>query len=234
MKKKNLISFIIFIILISLFSSFLYFYYFVRPSEKPKYSTNIEELYFSFTDYMKDEVNSHLQLLSCEPKEYYYDNSNLCFVCGKIHACFGFGWVYRSGKQKMNPKSPFFLSGEYSQEEELNFYSENIAKLLNCKCSEECICEDGIKASVENFKVVFTFPENINIKEKITEIAKRDNVLKCEFTDVNKETEEKEIKEVGMTGMNLVDIIFSCNNIKGIIKSNEVIFGIELVLKGNE
>ena len=150
-KKRILILSIIIVFLILIIISSLYFYYFHFLPSKTKYSTDITDLYSSFSPYMKSEVDSRLQLLDCIPKEYYYDNSNICFVCGKIHPCFGFGWVSREGTKKMNPKHPIFLKGKYSREEELNFYSENIAKLLNCKCNGECICDSGIKARTEDY-----------------------------------------------------------------------------------
>jgi len=223
-KKKNLILFIIIILILTVtIASFCYWYYFV----KQKYLTNIPGLYSSFTDHMKDEVNSHLKLLNCEPKEYYYDDSVVCLVCGKIHLCVEYGLVNREGKEKMNPKLPFFLKGECSKEEELNFYSENIAKLLSCKCNGECLCDDGIKPRAEEHMVIFTFPENVNIKQKIEETAEKAKAGKCEFIYV--EHEEEAAKKTIEAGYKLIDGSFTCGTIKGITISNEVIFGITFV-----
>lgn len=196
--KKILILFILAIFI--LIGSVLSYFYFLS---QPKYSTNITELYSSFTDYMKETVDYRLQLLDCTPEKYYYDNSNLCFICGNIHPCFGFGWVERSGGRKMNPKSLFFLKGKYSKEDTLNFYSYGIAKLLNCRCNEECICDDEIKTEMTENEIRFTFPTDTNIKEKIEKIIK---------------------EECSVTGENL--LLFRCKNLKGIIltESNTLIF----------
>jgi hypothetical protein len=145
MKKRTLIiSLIIFLVLI-IAASFWYWYYFV----KEKYLTNIEELYSLFTDYMKETVDSRLRVLDCTPKEYYYNNFSFCFVCKKIHPCFNFVWVDREGGKKMNPYG-VYLRGKYDTETDLNFYTFGIAKVLNCKCNQECICENGIKLRMES------------------------------------------------------------------------------------
>jgi hypothetical protein len=156
MKKKNLILFIAFIFLTLLFSSFLYFYYFVHPFRKPKYLTSIEELHSLFTEYMKNEVNSHLKSINCQSKEYYYDDSALCFICGEIHPCFGYGWVERGKSKKMNPKGiPYLIRWKEFNVKVGDFCEDGLASEFNCrkinKNSLEC----------ENIKFISTNKDNI-------------------------------------------------------------------------
>lgn len=103
----------------------------------------------------------------------------------------------------MNPKSPFFLRGKYVQGDTLNFHSYGIAKLLNCRYNEECICDDEIKYEMTENEIRFTFPADTNIKEKIEKITG---------------------EECNAMGEDL--LFFSCKNLKGIIltESNTLIF----------
>jgi hypothetical protein len=197
MKKKNLIisiSVIIFLVLITIAASFWYWYYFV----KEKYLTNINELYSFFTPTMEKFVNLHLESIECPKSKYYYNNSYVCFVCGKFDACFSFSSVKRGPDIKMNPAGNFYLTGKYDNLTALHFYSSGIDKFLNC--NDKLECENGIKAKIENNIVtnlkityngtstiinntlngtfaVFEFPSTFSISDINSEIIKLANKL---------------------------------------------------------
>jgi len=139
-------------------------------SEVGMYS-NVTELYSLFTVYMEESVNSYLKYIECQPNKYCYDDSSICFTCNEMEACFGYGWVNRSGGEKMNPVSPFFLKGKYSKEELISFHSYGMSWLLNCVCNENCTCNDEINVELTENDVRFTFPTNASIKQKIEEIS---------------------------------------------------------------
>jgi len=201
------------LILIGLVFSFIHFLKAPSPyvPEVTKYLTDIDKLYSSFTDYMTETVDSYLKTIGCKPKKYYYyDDSKICFVCGNTDACFGYAWVTIPEGEKRNPKGIPLLTGNYNKETEINFYSFGIAKLLNYKCEKECICDEGIKAELERGLVTFTFPEDVNIKEKVEKIAKLAGYDECKFEDKD----------------------FNCGNLAGIMtSSDEVIFTLIYVYK---
>jgi len=210
MKKKNLILSIILFTLFLFVSSFLYSFFFIRPREETKYLKNITELYSSFTDYMKETVDYRLKLLACEPKEYYYDNSNLCFVCGKIHACFGFGWVNRTGGERMNPKGrPYLTNYEKFGVEIADFYEDGLASLFECvkKDDETLSCVDDI---------VF---------------VKDDDDVKMMLTDEHKleDASNRICAHFGNPSPDCRESVCSCGN-KQIIFTNEQLFVYDILL----
>lgn len=227
MKKRTILIFIS-IVIIFFFVTFLIF---LLQKPEQKYLTDIENLYSLFTPTMKEFVNSYLSYVDCKGEKYYFDNDQICFHCKKGDVCFGYALVSRTGGKKINPKTRPFFKGNYSKEDELKLYSQGISKFLNCKCNEECFCDWGVKPRLEeNYRVVFVFPEKIDIKEKIQRIAQRANVDKCEFTDLSEKEKEEKIRNLGLdiNKVKLIDTIFSCGEIKGVIFSNEVIFGLEI------
>lgn len=145
--KKNFVLFTRFFLLFLLILGFLYYFFFIYSVEESKYLKNITELYSSFTEYMKEIIDYRLELLDCQPKKYYYDNSNLCFVCGKTHACFGFSWVDRAGGQRMNPKGkPYLINYDKLGVEIADFYKDGLASLFECveKDDETLLCVDDV------------------------------------------------------------------------------------------
>jgi len=150
MKKETptLVAFLI-IFFVLFLSGFLYIY----SQKRSQYFTDIDTLYALFTSYMKNEVNSRLQLLNCSPKEYYYDDSSVCLVCGDIHPCFGFGWVKRTGGKRMNLKGISYLKNVKEINVKIvDFYQKGLASKLNCKKkgNEILECENDIKFLMEN------------------------------------------------------------------------------------
>lgn len=217
MKKKNLVLSLIFVLLIFFISSFLYFYYFHFLPSKPKYLTNITELYSLFTPYMERHVNYRLKAVECQPNKYYYDDSAVCFVCGGIDACFGYAWVNINGEERTNPKGLPKLFGKYNADTEISFYSYGVSKVLNCVCEKECICKDNIKVIEGKYGIKFIFPEDINIEESIKKIAIDLQMGDCTFFN--------RTLSLGDRIINLPS--FSCGNLEGIIISNEVEFEIK-------
>jgi len=139
MRKKILIlsivlSFIAVLAIIISNSLYLRHLYSLIKTE-PNYLTNIPQLYSSFTDYMRDKVDSHLQLLGCEPKEYYYDNHTFCFICYNIHPCFGYAWVRReTGVRKKNPSGvPYIVGAEEFDTKFADFCWDGLASEFNCQ-----------------------------------------------------------------------------------------------------
>lgn len=147
MKKKNLILSIIAVFLVLLVLIFLYLYYSSPFSKEPEYLTNIAELYSHFTDYMKEIVDSHLQIISCKPEKYYYSESAFCFLCDEMHPCFSFGWVHRAGGERMNPKEgPYLKNYDKFSVEIADFYKDGLASLFECieKNDETLLCVDDV------------------------------------------------------------------------------------------
>jgi len=227
MKKRDILIFISIVIIFFLFT----FSIFLLQKPKQKYLTDIEKLYSRFTPTMEEFIDSHLSYLNCKSEKYYFEGHQICFPCKEGDACFGYALVSRTGGKKMNPKGTPFLEGKYNKEDELKFYSKGVSRFLNCKCNRECFCDWGVKPGLEeNNQVVFAFPEKIDIKEKIQQIAQRANAGKCEFTDLSKEEQKERISDLGLdiSKVKLIDTTFSCGKIKGVISSNEVRFGLEI------
>jgi len=202
--KKFLIGSIVLIVLIIIIA-ITYPGLYPSPKTKVKTLSNVTELYSLFTPYMKTQINSRLQSIECQPTKYYYNDSSVCFVCNEIDACFGYSWVNRTGDKKMNPKCTSFLSGKYSKEDKLNFCSCGIARLLDCSCNEVCNCKQGMEVSLTDGFVSFTFPMNVDLKEKIEQITGE----KCDIIE---------------SGKGLLHI--HCENFKGYIfnESNRLAF----------
>lgn len=106
----------------------------------------MSELYFFFTDYMKDEVDSHLQLLNCIPSEYYYENYSVCFVCGDVHPCFGYALVGGKKGKKMNPRGAPYLKTEEIETEIADFFQYGLASEFKCnkKNENELECDNDL------------------------------------------------------------------------------------------
>lgn len=210
-RKILILSILDVLVLIGLVFSFSHFL--KKPAPyiplEPKYLTDIEELYSQFAPYMKSTVDSYLATIECQPTKYDKSDSEICFHCNMLDACFNYVWVKREkGEDKMNPKGIPSLKGDYSKETELNFHSLGVFKSLNCKCEQECICDNGIKARLEERgMVIFTFPKDVNIKEAIKKIVAKAEKPECEFEDLD-----------GIVN-------FSCGTLlRGTITENEVIF----------
>jgi len=123
-----------------------------------------------FTPYTQKYMNLRLQAIKCTPDQYYKDNNQVCFICGSFDVCMEYGLVERTGGKMMSITGES-LAGNYDMEIELNFKSYGIFKLLNCKCNEGCICDNGTKVTLGERNPVFVFPEGINLEDKIKEIG---------------------------------------------------------------
>lgn len=173
----------------------------------PKTLSNITELYSSFTQYMKMNVNYRLLAIDCKPEEYYY-NESICFICDEFDACFGYGWVNRGAEgYLMNPKDNGYLIGDYTIVDETSLNSLGLSKALGCGVEGEITeCVDGVTLRFEGEKSIFSFPENVNKTKKIEDVFES-MVLDCTFTTYNT--------------TNVIG--FSCEVISGLIRENEVI-----------
>ncbi len=182
--KKNFVLFTRFFLLFLLILSFLYYFFFIYSVEESKYLKNITKLYSSFTEYMKETIDYRLELLGCQPKKYYYDNSDLCFVCDKTHACFGFGWVDREGGKKMNPKGISYLKVEEIDIKAADFYRYGLASEFQCNKKDEnrLECDKGL---------IFV-KDDLNIKMFITNLDNFEEVSKKICIHFNYELEECE------------------------------------------
>jgi hypothetical protein len=164
MRGKRIILISAVILFLVLFSLSLYFYYFHFLPQKAKYLKNLSELYSSFTDYMKEEVDYHLKLLGCQPKEYYYEGSNVCFNCKEFQPCFGFALVdMGKGKKFMNIVGSPILKFKKFTVKVADFYYDRLATKFNCKeVKKELKCDFNLRFSLENNEVkAFAEPENL-------------------------------------------------------------------------
>ena len=180
--KKNFVLFTRFFLLFLLILGFLYYLFFIYSIEESKYLKNITELYSSFTEYMKEIIDYRLELLDCQPKKYYYDNSNVCFVCDKTHACFGFSWVDKEGGKKMNPQNLPYLKIEEIDIKAADFYRHGLASGFNCNKKDEnrLECDNGL---------IFV-KDDLNIKMFITNLDNFEEVSKKICIYFNYEFEE--------------------------------------------
>jgi hypothetical protein len=163
----------IFFLLIAVFLIALFFYWYF--SIKGKYFGDLDKLYFSFSNYMKEEVSSRLRLINCQPKRYYYkDSTTFCFVCENLHPCFSFTWVLKGneGGMKMNPRGvPYFAKYKDFDLKVVSFCKGDWVLKFDCKK------EGKNKLVCENIEFV-----NEN-KNKIFDCNKIKMVLKGKFED---------------------------------------------------
>ncbi len=212
MQKKTLILSIIIGLTLTIFI-FFYFRFLVQP----KYFTDITELYSSFTDPMKAEVGSYLQSLACEPKEYYYDNSNLCFVCGDIHTCFGYVWVDRreEGMKRNSKYIPYIAGIEEFNVKVADFCKAGLASEFNC----QKINENSLEC--EQIKFIATYEGGIFKCEEVRLMLKEEAELKNFANDFCRLREE-EIREA-------TESFASCGRYRiGIRENREIRIGIKL------
>ena len=174
MSKKNLIFLIVIIsVLFLLGLVFFYNLFFPIPKEGSPYLKNTSELYSLFTDYMKEEVDYQLQLLSCQPQEYYYNNSAFCFLCEEVDACFGFVWVVRAGGERMMNPGHFYLTNyDKLSVKVADFYKDGLASLFQCQEESDPFllqCKDNI-IFIEEYKDVKMVLAN---EEKLEDVSKK-------------------------------------------------------------
>jgi len=216
--KKIFISLFLMIIIIGV--AVLYNHYWRNKTElsqrQPKIITEFTTLYSQFTPNMKNQVDSYVKAgLQCEPEGYYYNNESVCFICSDIIPCFYYQMVnVGEPEEKMNFQE-VVLTGSFSKETELTFYSQGIFKLLNCQCAEKCFCEEEIEAELLEKEVTFIFlGTHQNAKDKLAELSNKTGQGECKFT---------EIEEQVFAG-------FECGNWFGVLIGNRVIFNTKLVL----
>lgn len=183
MKKKILILSII-IVLILIISISFYFYYL----SKPKYLTNTAELYSSFTPYMQENMDSHLQLIDCEPEKYYYGDSSICFVCDEMDACFGYGLVNRFGEKKMNPKGlPYLKNIKEISVKAADFYNDGLASNFYCRkeSRNSLRCEKSLIFRMDDSQVKMFLSDLSRLEEVSKDICTYfgKEWLKCEDLD---------------------------------------------------
>lgn len=212
MDKKVWIGSIVLIVLVII--GVTYFSLYLPSKPRVKTLSNVTELYSLFTPLMQNYVSLHLNSIECYTNEYYYNNSNVCFVCYDFDACYRYAWVNRTGGQKMNYFGMYCKGGNHKTR--LNFYSFGVAKLLNCECDKECICEGEIKGNVKDLEStsisVFTFPGKLDITTKVVEIANKKNLEECNI-----------IGNVSEENYNI-----ECGELVGIIRNNTAIFGLQV------
>jgi hypothetical protein len=105
---------------------------------------------------MNEEVNYRLVLIDCIPNKFYYENTAFCFVCKKMDACFGYGWVEREGK-RMNPLGIPYLKFKKFDVKVADFYYDGLGSVFGCKKIKDNLlsCNYGTTFSLENGKVKF-------------------------------------------------------------------------------
>ncbi len=162
-KKKQILILILFLIATVLIGALI----FLDFEKKPQIRTDITELYSSFTDYMKEKVDSHLRYLGCEPTQYYEKESNICFVCDKAHPCFGYGLVHRAEGEKMNIMESFLSETAELEVEFVDFLWSGLASDFNCQKAEK----DHLDCDMINFesKPISNTLKYQNVKLKIKE-----------------------------------------------------------------
>ncbi|UCG95047.1 MAG: hypothetical protein JSV92_03310 [archaeon] len=117
-----------------------------KPEVKSEIFSDLETVYSQFTPFMEDHVDSKLEEINCEPSGYYYLDSEVCFVCEEVEACFGYGWVNRTGGKKMNPSGPSTIKTDEFDRKFVDFHMKGLATLFNCINVNETLlsCDHGI------------------------------------------------------------------------------------------
>ena len=204
-KKRTIFSIVVIILLI--FLVFLFYKNFKAAYLPEAKESNLIELRYNFSQYMTKKVDAHLNAIECKPTSYTLNSTEVCFVCNKLDACFGYVWVDKGERMMMNPNRAPILRNNYDEDDLLDFYSYGVSRILECKYNKdkkEYECKEGIKAKIEAVGPEFEFPMEMDVKEKLEEITNSE----CEF-------------EVSPFEENVVE--FSCSNIVGKIRSNEIL-----------
>lgn len=102
-------------------------------SSKPKASSDLEGVYKSLTEHMKEDIDSHLKYLGCEPEEYYDYGNQICFQCDNCQPCFGYRLVSREDGEKMNSYGfPLIRNIDRVRVKFLDFCYNGLASGMGC------------------------------------------------------------------------------------------------------
>jgi len=119
-------------------------------------SSDIQEVYDSFTDPTKELVESKLGTIACNPEQYYGQNSHICFVCESVHPCFGYVWVDRGMGERRDFSGSIYLAVQAPKisAEVVKFCHDRVASLLDCG--------ENDKGGVECQRAVFFYLHRLN------------------------------------------------------------------------
>jgi len=178
-EKKNKIFFIVlFVVLVAIVIVFGLQTY----TPEIKAYSNMTDLYSLFTENMQEFVDYRLGLVDCSPSKYYYENSTVCFVCDKMDACFGYGWVSWDG-EKMNPKwVPYLKNIEEINVKAADFYNYGVASKLSC----EPFNKTALKCDYDVLMLLTEDKKDVNIVlQDTTFIGEFANIICREFVGKN-------------------------------------------------
>ena len=187
---------------------------FFMPKEDKKVLTNVTELYSKFTPYTKDYVNQKLEYIGCEPKKYYMEDREFCFICNNENFCFIYTFVNTTNERKIavvdiNTTIDFGI--KY-----VDFFTNGLATLFNCKKinNTHLLCDYGLEIdkSHTRFPTLFYY-KNTEYKDEIlnklckhiggeeiikkNEIYSKKNVTVETFDCVSKEGEKLTTIDIG-------------------------------------
>jgi hypothetical protein len=185
-KKNKILIMSLFVITAGVIASLI----FLDFEKKPEVSTDIKGLYSSFTDYMKEYVDSPLKWLGCEPQQYSDDGSNICFLCEDADACFGYAWGNKGGGAIRVPSGfPYFENTAGLKLKFVDFCFEGLASKFGCQE------KDGYN-KLECQKVEFSV---LKIGKKLTcnkiKILLRERVRLEDFAKDFCKIKEEEVKQ---------------------------------------
>jgi len=103
---------------------------------RPRPRTDVDELFSTMSGTMNDFISARLSWLKCEPKQYYDDGSEICFVCGKELSCFGYEWSdeeTKSGSRDIVSPAPHLTKVAKLTVEMGDFCYQGMVSALGCQ-----------------------------------------------------------------------------------------------------
>ncbi len=163
-KKATLILLLLIVAVIIIILAVVYY---AVLQKKPQPRTDVNELFSTMSVEMNDFISARLSWLKCEPKQYYDNGSEICFICGKGFSCFGYEWSdeeAKSGSREIGMPAPHLTEVDGLTVEAGDFCYQGLASLLGCQpvnnnsldCGEINLIGDfqGEKLECQRVKIV--------------------------------------------------------------------------------
>lgn len=197
-KKINLFITVTLTSIIVLIGFLVFLNFSKKPSEELIIFMNVEDLYPSLKDNMKDFIDLRLSWLGCEPEKYYGDDSRVCFLCNGVSPCFGYNWSEENneeGKREIAPPGPYLEGVDRFTIKMGDFCYRGLASALDCHQKDNNSLDCG------EVSLLTTFQETdlhcLDVRILLKKGASFEDFVKrfCE-TKGQLQTEERKVEEL--------------------------------------